>query len=64
MDEESGLPVVNDLCFRCGQCAYVCPAGVRSLVARPAEENLEVPYTLVDDGNQKAAFRFEHGMIW
>ena len=64
MDEKSGLPVVNDLCFRCGQCAYVCPAGARSLVARPAEENLEVPYTLVDDGNQKAAFRFEHGMIW
>lgn len=64
MDEETGLPVVNDLCFRCGQCAYVCPAEARKLVARPAEENLEVPYTLVDDANVKAAFRFEHGMIW
>lgn len=64
MDPETGQPVVSDVCFRCGQCAWVCPAKARKLVARPAEENLEVPYTLVDDSNVKAAFRFEHGMIW
>ena len=63
MDEETGYPTVGPNCFRCGQCAYVCPQGARKLVARPAEENLELPRDFLADGNMKAAYRFEHGLI-
>ena len=64
MDGPDGQPQVTDMCFRCGQCAYVCPMEARKLVPRPEDEFCEVPYELIADFNAKAAFRFEHGMIW
>lgn len=63
MDEETGYPVVNEMCFRCGQCGYTCPAEARKLTARPAELNCELPQSLLDDHNMKAAWRFEHGLL-
>ena len=51
-------------CVRCGQCAYICPQGARKLLARPAEENLELPRDFLADGNMKAAYRFEHVLIF
>ena len=64
MDEKTGLPVVNEMCFRCGQCAYICPVGARKLTPRPEEENMELPQDFLDDHNVKAAYRFEHGVIF
>ncbi|MEG1434015.1 MAG: 4Fe-4S binding protein [Gordonibacter sp.] len=63
MDGEGGAPQVNMMCFRCGQCAYVCPEKARELAPRPDEENLELPRDFLDDANMKAAYRFEHGVI-
>ena len=60
---EDGYPVVNEICVRCGQCGYVCPVGARTLSARPAELNAELPLSMLDDHNMKAAYRFEHGLI-
>ena len=62
MDGEGGLPVVNEMCFRCGQCAWVCPVEARKLVARPEEENAPLPLDFLDDDNVKAAYRFEAGL--
>lgn len=64
MDEATGKPVVNDMCFRCGQCAYVCPAEARKLVPRPVDEVHDYPATMFEEGNEKAAERFENGLIW
>ena len=61
---EGGFPHMDEACFRCGQCAYICPVGARKLIARPAEQNLELPEDFLDDDNMKAAYRFEHGLIW
>ena len=54
---------MNDMCFRCGQCAWVCPVGARKLVERPAELNAPLPHDFLDDDNVKAAYRFEAGLI-
>lgn len=62
--DEDGYPVVDAHCFRCGQCAMVCPANARSLAAKPKEEWGYLPYSILDDDNNKAAYRFEHGLIW
>ena len=63
--DETGYPQVSDFCFRCGQCAYVCPQQARRLAERPGEERLPVmPKSLVDDYRLKAAYRFEHGMMY
>ena len=61
---ESGYPQVSDMCFRCGQCAYVCPAEARKLVPLPAEDVHPYPATMFEEGNEKAAERFEHGLIY
>ncbi len=61
---EDGYPQVDAHCFRCGQCAMVCPAHARSLAAKPKEEWGFLPDTISDDDNNKAAWRFEHGLIW
>ena len=63
MNEETGYPQVNEICVRCGQCAYVCPVGARKLSARPAELNAELPDDLIADHNMKAAYRFETGVL-
>lgn len=61
---EDGYPQVDAHCFRCGQCAMVCPVKARSLAAKPKEEWGFLPDTIGDDDNNKAAWRFEHGLIW
>ena len=61
---EGGFPKVDAACFRCGQCAYICPASARKLAARPQEMNCELPKNFLDDSNMKAAYRFEHGVIF
>ncbi|MEC4273109.1 4Fe-4S binding protein [Adlercreutzia sp. R25] len=60
-----GLPVLaNDhLCHRCGQCALICPAKARALTPRREEDRLVPPRDMLEDYNQKAAYRFEHGLI-
>lgn len=62
---EAAYPLVSDMCFKCGQCAYVCPMEARKLVERPTEECLPImPNNLVEDYRLKAAYRFEHGMMY
>lgn len=61
---ETGYPLVASVCVRCGQCAYVCPAEARKLVPRPAEEIHEYPATGLEECNEKAGDRFEHGLIY
>ena len=62
--DEEGYPQVDAHCFRCGQCAMTCPVGARSLAAKPKAEWGYLPYSILDDDNNKAAYRFEHGLIW
>ena len=50
-------------CFRCGQCAYVCPQNARHLVQRDESELAPLPQGMLDDANVKAAYRFEKGLI-
>ena len=64
-DGQDGYPQVDAMCMRCGQCAYVCPMSARKLVERPVEECLQqMPRNLVEDYSLKAAYRFEHGMMY
>lgn len=63
MDDE-GYPTVDARCMRCGQCGMVCPAHARTLEAKPAEERLELPATMLDDYNLKAAYRIERGTLY
>jgi len=62
--DEEGFAMANAHCFRCGQCGMTCPVGARTLTAKPEEEWGFLPYSILDDDNNKAAFRFEHGLIW
>ena len=62
--DDEGYPTVNDLCMRCGQCGLVCPAGARTLAAKAAEDRLETPADMLGDYNLKAAYRFEHGLLY
>lgn len=64
MDEETGYPVVDQKCVRCGQCAYVCPAEARKLVQKDESEILELPQSMLDDYNLKAAYRISHNMVY
>ena len=34
MDGEDGKPQVSAMCFKCGQCALVCPVQARVLVPK------------------------------
>lgn len=63
MDAE-GYPVVNARCFRCGQCGMVCPVSARKLQPIPEEECTPLPFGELEDDNMKAAYRFEHGLVW
>ena len=60
-DEGWAEPDVD--CFRCGQCAYVCPQGARKLVQRDESELAEMPQSWLDENNVAAAYRFETGLI-
>ena len=60
-DEGWAESAVN--CFRCGQCAYVCPQNARHLVQRDESELAPLPQGMLEDANMKAAYRFETGMI-
>ena len=60
-DEGWAEPAAN--CFRCGQCAYVCPQNARHLVERDESELAPLPQGMLEDSNVKAAYRFEQGLI-
>ena len=62
--DDEGYPQVDAHCFRCGQCGMTCPAGARTLSAKPQDEWGFLPYSILDDDNNTAAWRFEHGLIW
>lgn len=63
MDDES-YPVVDARCMRCGQCGLACPVDARKIEAKDASERIELPGTMLDDYNLKAAYRFEHGLLY
>ena len=61
-DEGWAEPAAN--CFRCGQCAYVCPQGARKLVLRDESELAPLPANYLEYTNEAAAYRFEMGLIY
>lgn len=60
---QDGHPVVNASCQSCGQCALVCPQGVRTLSMKDLSKFPDLSENLLDDYNVKAMFRFAHDMI-
>ena len=60
-DEGWAEPGVD--CFRCGQCAYVCPQNARHLVQRDESELAPMPTDILDQANVMGAYRFETGLI-
>lgn len=62
--DDDGYPQVDAHCFRCGQCGMTCPVSARTLAAKPQDDWGYLPYSILDDDNNKAAYRFEHGLIW
>ena len=50
-------------CFRCGQCAYVCPQDARHLVLRDESELAPLPADMIEMNNILGAYRFETGQL-
>ena len=63
LTEETGLPVVGNVCVRCGQCAYVCPTESRKLTALAEEARFAIPHDMIDDYYVKSLERAKRGMI-
>jgi ferredoxin len=61
---EDGYPETAKSCVKCGQCGMTCPVQARTLSALPADQVLELNDGVNDDQNQKAAYRFESGLIF
>ena len=60
---DDGFPQMDAACARCGQCALTCPAGARVLVAKPQEEQLELPDNVFDDWYKKGLYRAMKGTL-
>ncbi len=60
---DDGYPQMDAACARCGQCAVTCPAAARVLVAKPAEEQLDLPENVIDDWYEKAKYRAMKGTL-
>ena len=60
---DEGWAEAGEPCFRCGQCAYVCPQGARHLVQRDESELAPLDETNLDHANQAASYRFETGLL-
>lgn len=58
---KDGTPVVNGSCVKCGQCGVTCPGKARKLEIK--KEFPELPETMLDDYNLKAAYRMNKGWI-
>lgn len=61
---DDGVCVMDAKCVRCGQCALVCPVEARHLVAKPAEEWMELPDDMMSDYLDEARRRAAAGMIY
>lgn len=60
---DDGFPQMDAACARCGQCALTCPANARVLVAKPREEQLELPDNVFDDWYKKGLYRAMKGTL-
>lgn len=56
------MSTITTPCVRCGQCAYVCLAQARKLVAKEADQIPYLPDDLLDWMNQDRMFRYEKGL--
>ena len=61
---EDGYCVMDAKCVRCGQCALVCPIEARHLVAKPADEWMELPDDMMSDYLDEARRRAAAGMLY
>ena len=61
MDEETGYPVVDGKCIRCGQCGTTCPASARKLTL--SDTVAELPQDMLGDYNLKASVRLANGQV-
>ena len=61
---DDGYPQMDAACARCGQCAVVCPAQARKLVAKPKDEQLDLPENVLDDWYEKGKYRAMKGTLY
>ena len=61
---DDGVCVMDAKCVRCGQCALVCPVEARHLVAKPAEEWMELPDDMMSDYLDEARRRAAAGLLF
>lgn len=61
---DDGFPTIDAACARCGSCAITCPAGARTLVAKPREERDDAPQNMWDDWAEKPIYRAMKGQLF
>ncbi len=61
---DDGACVMDATCVRCGQCALICPVEARWLVAKPADEWMDLPDDMMTDYLDQARRRAASGMIY
>lgn len=61
---DDGFPTVDSACARCGACAVTCPAGARTLVAKPKEQRDDAPADMWEDWAEKPIYRAMKGQLY